>query len=72
MENKYRIINDNYFSFEIFEDIFKAINERASISDDHTFKAGVASAEAAVRRVREQHYESITKIWQKDENMEQF
>ena len=72
MENKYRVINDNYFSFEIFEDIFKAINERASISDDHTFKAGVASAEAAVRRVREQHYESITKIWQKDENMEQF
>jgi hypothetical protein len=72
MENKYRVINDNYFSFEVFEDIFKAINERASISDDHTFKAGVASAEAAVRRVREQHYESITKIWQKDENMEQF
>jgi hypothetical protein len=71
MENKYRVINDNYFSFEIFEDIFKAINERASISDDHTFKAGVASAEAAVRRVREQHYNLITKMWtQEDENME--
>jgi hypothetical protein len=71
MENKYHVINDNYFSFEVFEDIFKAINERASTSDDPMFKAGVASAEAAVRRVREQHYNLITKMWtQEDENME--
>ena len=68
MENKYHVINDNYFSFEIFEDIFKAINERASTNDDHMFKAGVASAEAAVRRVREQHYDLVIKMWtQEDE-----
>ena len=68
MENKYHIINDNYFSFEIFEDIFKAINERADTNNDPMFKAGVASAEAAVRRLREEYYTSITKMWtQEDE-----
>jgi hypothetical protein len=71
MENKYHVINDKYFGFEVFEDIFKAINERASVSDDHVFKAGVASAEAAARRVREQYYNSIIKMWnQEDENMD--
>jgi hypothetical protein len=63
MENKYHVINDNYFGFEIFEDIFKAINERASSNDDHMFKAGVASAEAAVRRLREEYYNSIKKTY---------
>ncbi len=71
MENKYHVINDKYFGFEVFEDIFKAINERASVSDDHVFKAGVASAEAATRRVREQYYNSIIKMWaQDDETMD--
>ena len=73
MENKYHMINDRFFGFEIFEDILRDINERAKISDDHTFKAGVASAEAAVRRLRENYYESIKKMYaQEDENMEQF
>lgn len=68
MENKYNVINDNYFGFEIFEDIFKAINERASSNDDHMFKAGVASAEAAVRRLREEYYQSIIKMYDQEAN----
>ena len=60
MENKYEIAG-NYFGFELFEEVFKVINERASTTDDHMFKAGVASAEAAVRRLREEYYESISK-----------
>jgi hypothetical protein len=28
MDNKYYIINDKYFGFELFEDILKAIKER--------------------------------------------
>ena len=58
MENKYKIAGD-YFGFEIFEEVFKVINERASSNDDHMFKAGVASAEAAVRRLREEYYNSL-------------
>jgi hypothetical protein len=58
MENKYEIAG-NYFGFELFEEVFKVINERASTTDDHMFKAGVASAEAAVRRLREEYYNSL-------------
>ena len=58
MENKYKIAGD-YFGFDVFEEVFKVINERASTSDDHMFKAGVASAEAAVRRLREDYYDAL-------------
>jgi len=58
MENKYKIAGE-YFGFDIFEEVFKVINERASSNDDHMFKAGVASAEAAVRRLREEYYNSL-------------
>ena len=57
--DKYKLLGSNLFGFNLFEDVFKVINERASSSDDHMFKAGVASAEAAVRRLREQYYEAI-------------
>ena len=57
--DKYKLLGSNLFGFDLFEDVFKVINERASSSDDHMFKAGVASAEAAVRRLREQYYEAI-------------
>jgi hypothetical protein len=60
MENKYQISGE-YFGFDLFEEVFKVINERASSNEDHMFKAGVASAEAAVRRLREEYYESISK-----------
>ena len=67
--DKYKAINARYFDFEIFEDIFNVINERASTSDDHMFKAGVASSEAAVRRLREDYYNTIKKMYvQEDTN----
>ena len=61
MENKYQSLGSNLFGFEIFEEIFKVINERGYQSDEQMFKAGVASAEAAVRRLREEYYEEIIK-----------
>ena len=59
MSNKYEALGSNLFGFEIFEEIFKAINERGYQSDNQMFKAGVASAEAAVRRLREEYYNAI-------------
>jgi hypothetical protein len=58
MENKYQIAGE-YFGFDLFEEIFKVINERGYQSDEQMFKAGVASAEAAVRRLREEYYNTI-------------
>jgi hypothetical protein len=58
MENKYKITGE-YFGFDLFEEIFQVINERGYQSDEQMFKAGVASAEAAVRRLREEYYETI-------------
>jgi hypothetical protein len=60
MENKYKIAGE-YFGFDLFEEIFKVINERGYESNEQMFKAGVASAEAAVRRLREEYYEEIIK-----------
>ena len=61
MSNKYEALGSNIFGFEIFEEIFKAINERGIGDQEQMFKAGVASAEAAVRRLREEYYEIISK-----------
>ena len=66
--SKYETINDNYFGFELFEEIFNVINERAQSNDDPAFKSGVASAEAAVRRLREHYYESISKTYAQENN----
>jgi len=59
--DKYEALGDNYFGFNLFEEVFKVINERGYSHDDNMFKAGVASAEAAVRRLREEYYEAISK-----------
>ena len=59
--DKYKAIDGNYFGFEVFEEVFRVINERGYQHDDQMFKAGVASAEAAVRRLREEYYEAISK-----------
>jgi hypothetical protein len=59
MGDKYQALGSNLFGFEIFEEIFKVINERGFGNDEQMFKAGVASAEAAVRRLRESYYETI-------------
>jgi hypothetical protein len=60
MTDKYTALGSNIFGFEIFEEVFKAINERGYGNDEQLFKAGVASAEAAVRRLREEYYEAIS------------
>jgi len=59
MSDKYQALGSNLFGFEIFEEVFKTINERGYGNHETMFKAGVASAEAAVRRLREEYYESI-------------
>jgi hypothetical protein len=67
--NKYKALNDKYFDFGIFEDIFKVINERAVNNEDPMFRSGVASSEAAVRRLREDYYNTIKKMYaQEDTN----
>jgi len=62
MNNKYEALGSNLFGFELFEEVFKVINERGYSNEDNMFKAGVASAEAAVRRLREEYYEAISKM----------
>ena len=61
MSNKYTALGSNIFGFEIFEEVFKVINERGYGDQEQMFKAGIASAEAAVRRLREEYYETISK-----------
>ena len=69
MENKYKALNDKYFDFEIFEDILEVINERAIDNENPMFRAGVASAEAAVRRLREQYYKSIKSMYEQEDTI---
>lgn len=57
--DKYKEVPGNHFGFDIFEEIFKVINERGYGSKEQMFKAGVASAEAAVRRLREEYYKKL-------------
>ena len=59
MSNKYEALGSNLFGFEVFEEVFKVINERGMGNQEQMFKAGVASAEAAVRRLREEYYNSL-------------
>ncbi len=59
MTDKYTALGGNLFGFELFEEVFKVINERGYLNDEQMFKAGVASAEAAVRRLREEYYDAI-------------
>lgn len=61
MESKYKQLPDNYFGFELFEEILKVVGERKTVMDDQNFRAGVASCESAVARLREEYYESISK-----------
>ena len=59
--DKYKAIDGTYFGFELFDEVFKTINERKSVTDDSMFNAGVDSAEAAVSRLREEYYEALSK-----------
>ena len=61
MENKYQALSDNYFGFELFEEILKVVGERKTVMDDQNFRAGVASCESAIARLREDYYNAISK-----------
>ena len=61
MENKYQALGSNLFGFELFEEILKVVGERKNVMDDQNFRAGVASCESAVARLREEYYESKSK-----------
>ena len=63
MENKYKLLSDKYFGFEIFEEVFTAIDKMKHPEHD-MFNAGLASADAAIRRLREEYYESISKVYE--------
>jgi hypothetical protein len=65
MENKYEALNDKYFGFEIFEEVLKVIKEREHPETD-MFNFGLASADGAIRRLREQYYESIKKMYDQE------
>jgi hypothetical protein len=57
--NKYKQLSDNYFGFELFEEILKVVGERKNVMDDQNFRAGVASSESAIARLREEYYNTI-------------
>jgi hypothetical protein len=57
--DKYKQLADNYFGFDLFEEILKVVGERKSVMDDQNFRAGVASCESAVARLREDYYNSL-------------
>ena len=61
MENKYKQLSDNYFGFDLFEEILKVVGERKSVMDDQNFRSGVASSESAIARLREDYYNAISK-----------
>jgi hypothetical protein len=61
MENKYTVLGGNFFGFELFEEIIKTINKQVQPENETMFNNGLASAEAAVRRLREEYYEAISK-----------
>ncbi len=62
MESKYYAINDKYFGFEIFDEIFKIIDNMKHPEHD-MFNAGLSSADGAIRRLREEYYESVKKLY---------
>ena len=68
MENKYKKFSDKYFDFEIFEDIFKAINEMKH-PEHGMFNSGIASADGAIRRLREDYYNTIKKMYEQEDTV---
>ena len=57
--DKYQSLGNNLFGFEMFEEILKVVGERKTVMDDQNFRAGVASSESAVARLREEYYNTI-------------
>ena len=61
---KYKQLTDTYFGFELFEEILKVVGERKNVMDDQNFRAGVASSESAIARLREDYYNAISKSFE--------
>jgi hypothetical protein len=59
-KDKYRLLPDNYFGFELFEEIFQSI-ENQKHPDHDDFNSGLASADAAIKRLREEYYNILNK-----------
>jgi hypothetical protein len=66
MDKRFEAINDKYFDFEIFEEIFEAIDKMKHPEND-LFNAGLASADGAIRRLREEYYTSIKAMYQQED-----
>ena len=66
MDKRFEAINDRHFDFNIFEDIFEAINKMKHPEND-MFNAGLASADAAVRRLREEYYVAIRAMYEQED-----
>jgi hypothetical protein len=62
MEERFKAINDKYFDFEIFDEIIKTIGEMKHPEHD-MFNSGIASADGAIRRLREEYYNSIKSLY---------
>ena len=61
---KYKQLTDNYIGFDLFEEILKVVGERKNVMDDQNFRAGVASSESAIARLREDYYNAISKSFE--------
>ena len=57
--DKYQALGNNLFGFEMFEEILKVVGEHKTVMDDQNFRAGVASSESAIARLREDYYNII-------------
>jgi hypothetical protein len=58
IKDKYKSLPDNYFGFDLFKEIFQVIADQKHSPHDE-FNNGLASADAAVRRLREEYYKAI-------------
>jgi len=67
MEDKYKALKDKYFDFEVFEDILRAIDKQRHPEHD-MFNAGLASADGAIRRLREEYYALIKEMHDLEDN----
>ena len=66
MDKRFKAINDKHFDFEIFEEIFEAISEMKHPEHD-MFNSGLASADGAIRRLREKYYHAIKAMYEQED-----
>lgn len=59
--NKYKALGNNLFGFEIFEEVLRVMEERKQHPNEGMFNNGIASAEAAVKNLRQEYYNIILK-----------